>query len=336
MPDLDYPWPEAQAPGEIRQVAHGIHWLRLKLPLALDHVNVWLLEDGEDWTVVDTGLSDEATKAVWETVLADRRVTRLIITHFHPDHAGLAGWLQAKTGAEFWMSRTEWLMARMLLLDPEPDAREDMDHYLQRLGFGPDTTWDTIYQGRTYGTMTGMMPRLFQRLHEAQPLRIGGQVWRVIRGAGHSPEMACLYCEALGVLIAGDQVLPRISPNIGVNAAEMAGNPLQRFLETLDVFRQFPADTLVLPSHNEPFRGLHDRLDALTAHHQDRLAVLLEACASPRTIADLTKFMFRRPLVGFNVMLGAAETLAHVNLLYHRGLVTRSEPTDRGFFFAAA
>ena len=336
-PGLDYPWPEPPVPGELVEIAPGVLWLRMRLPFVLDHVNLWLLEGDDGWTAVDTGVDGEETRALWERVMArhlgGKPVTQLVVTHFHPDHAGVAGWLQERTAAAFWMSRTEWLMARMLLLEPEAEARADLAQYLRRLGFGPEVNWESIYQTGVFRDLSGPMPRVFQRLREGQILSIGGRTWRILTGGGHSPEMACLHCAELGILISGDQVLPRISPNIGVNSAEMAGNPLLRFLETLERFAALPADTLVLPSHNEPFRGLHRRLDALTLHHQERLALLLDACREPRTIAQLTTVMFRRPLTGFNVLLAAAETLAHINLLYHQGRIARSPETAEGFFF---
>lgn len=321
--DIDIP-----PPGEARTILPGLRWLRFPLPFAPHTVNVWLLEDDEGWTAIDAGIANDETRGLWRGAMAGeafggRALTGLLVTHFHPDHAGLMGWLCAEHGLTPRMTRIEWLQARALWFDTGPEM---IDHQAEfaRIAGAPAEYCDFLRgRGALYGRAVAPLPRAFQAIADGDTLRIGGRDWRVITGQGHAPDMACLFCAEARVLIAADQILPRISPYIGLHAGEPMGDPLGGFLASLARFRGLPEDTLVLPSHGEPFRALHARLDALDAHHADRLAALEEACRTPATAHTLLPVLFRRPLDHRNLGFGLGETLAHLRRLEVMGRVER-------------
>lgn len=307
-------------------VAPGITWLRLGLPFRLDHVNVYLLEDGPGYALVDTGIGDELTRAVWEELLAgmlqSRPLTRIIVTHFHPDHVGMAGWLCDRTGATLLMSQTEYLTSLMIHLDPEAlDAEPYRSFYLGH-GLAPDTTAQLLTNGQQYLLKVTGLPRTFRRLIAGETLTVGDRRFDVLSGGGHSPEQVMLYCPADQLLLAADQVLARISPNISVQAMDPEGDPLGIFLRSLASLKgSLPGGTLVLPGHNLPFMGLHTRVDELTAHHDARCAAIFEACSvEGRTAADLVPVVFRRVIDDPHQMgFAFSEALAHVNLMERQG-----------------
>jgi glyoxylase-like metal-dependent hydrolase (beta-lactamase superfamily II) len=315
-------------PDQAREIRPGLRWLRFPLPFAPHDVNVWLLEDGAGWLAVDTAIANDATRAQWRATLAGeatggRPLTGLLVTHFHPDHAGLMGWLSAEHGLTPMMTRIEWLQARSLWFDT---GAEMLDHQAEfaRIAGAPEA-YGAFLRGRgaLYVRAVAPLPRAFAAIADGDELRIGGRSWRVLTGQGHAPDMACLYCAEARVLIAADQVLPRITPYVGLHAGEPMADPLGAFLATLDRFRALPEDTLVLPSHGAPFEGLHGRLDALAAHHAERLGTLEEACRTPTTAHGLLPALFRRPLDQRNLGFGLGETLAHLRRLEATGRVRR-------------
>lgn len=311
--------PAPPAFGQTVLVAPGILWLRMPLPFALDHINLWLIEDGDDWAIIDTGVSDQKTRDLWQGVftgpMAGRPVTRLISTHFHPDHMGLAAWLQRRFQVPFEAPLPEWLYGRMLSLDNGDGFIEASTAFYRTAGFD-DTLLDLVRQrGNAYAARTRHIPPTCQAIRPGQRLNIGGHAWVMMPGYGHSPQMGCLYCADLGVLISGDQILPHISPNVSVWPSEPAANPLALFLASLDDFRPLPADTLVLPSHGVPFRHLHARLDELAAHHADRLQECLRACQTPKTARQVLDVLFNRPLDDHQLFFAIGESLAHLHSL---------------------
>jgi glyoxylase-like metal-dependent hydrolase (beta-lactamase superfamily II) len=323
---LHYPVAAAPPPGEILTVAPGVHWLRMPLPFALNHINLWLLDDGPGWTIVDTGYASPDTRAHWERIFASslggRPVTRIIVTHYHPDHIGLAGWLAGRWDAVFATTEKEWLNARMLSRDEGDDIAGIGRDFARRAGL--DDAFATLFSERQKSYRRGVagVPPAFFRLEDGAEVTIGGRLWRVVIGEGHAPEHACLHCAELGVLIAGDQVLPRISPNVSVSLHEPAGDPLDRFLASLARIRRLvPPDTLVLPSHNLPFYGLHTRIDELLAHHRARCGEILEACVRPMSAAELLPTLFRRPLDRHQTGFAVGEALAHLNYLKGQGTI---------------
>lgn len=334
---------------QITPAAPGIWGLRLPLPFQLNHINVWLLDDRMPdgrpaWTLIDTGVASNLTRGLWERVaaefLGDRPVRRVIVTHFHPDHIGLADWLCRRFDAPLHMTRTEWLLARMLSVDGSEEIAEAGRRFYTAMGLDAPMLAALTARGNAYARGVPVVPATFERLVDGGALRIGERDWTIITSGGHSPEHACLYSgtdEADGgpVLIAGDMVLPRISPNVSVWPAEPFSDPLAEFLGGLGRLRELPAQTLVLPSHGQLFSDLHGRIDELRHHHEERLAEAEADCADGgRTVADITRAMFKRPLDTHQMAFAAGEALAHLNRLVHQGRLQRGlRPEDGAWLF---
>ncbi|QNA87363.1 MBL fold metallo-hydrolase [Massilia sp. Dwa41.01b] len=335
---LAYPFgDELPTPGTVRMVAPGLGWLRMPLPFALDHINLWLLDDEREgragWSVVDTGVATDPTRAAWEQIftgtMADKPVLRLFATHCHPDHVGLSGWLCERFAAPFWTTAGEFGFARMMAAAlPGVDGPSAIPHF-ERHGLTDPLMLEQMRSRRNYyPSLVPSVPEAYTRLQDGQQLRIGQAGWRVITGFGHSPEHAALYSDALKVLISGDMVLPRISTNVSVFAVEPEGNPLQQYLDSLDKFAGLPEDTLVLPSHGRPFRGLHTRIAQLRQHHVARLAEVLEACRTPHSAVDIVPIMFRRQLDAHQLSFALGEALAHLHKLWNDGMLERVTGAD--------
>lgn len=317
VPDFDHPV----------LFEEGIFWLRLRLPFALNHVNIWLCDDGDGWTAIDTGYGDDATRAAWEAVLAGllagAPLRRVVVTHFHPDHFGQAGWLCGRIGAELAMTRTEWLAARAIAFDTtEASVRETERHY-RRAALPEEVVERQRRRGNAYRRGVSEPPSRYTRLVGGQELRLAGSRWQVMIGEGHAPEQATLYCAERRLLIAADQILPRISPVIGVWSSEPAADPLADYLRSLEPYRGLPEDCRVLPSHGTPFVGLHARLEELVGHHEERLDRALAACAEPVSAHDVLRRLFRRELDPHQMGFALGETLAHLNYLVEHGVVER-------------
>jgi len=347
---LNYPFGDAlPAPGTVSEVAPGVYWLRMGLPFALDHINLWLLRDEFDdgsgpqpgWTVVDCGIANDATRASWEAVfgaaLHGLPIRRVIVTHCHPDHVGLADWLCTRWNAPLWMTTGEYGFARMMSASlPGVDGTAMLPHF-QMHGVTDPATIEQL-QGRKsyYPNMVPKVPASYRRMQDQQAIRIGAHEWRVITGFGHAPEHASLYCADLKLLISGDMVLPRISTNVSVFAVEPEANPVQLYIDSLQKYRDLVADTLVLPSHGKPFRGLRTRIDQLTAHHDERLAEVAAACATPHSAADIVPIMFRRALDTHQLTFALGEALAHLHKLWFDGVLRRETGTDGVVRFTVA
>lgn len=314
--------------GALHEVVAGIFWLRLPLPFSLDHINLWVLDDGDGWAIVDTGLNTPGGKQAWEALfagpLAGRPISRVIVTHYHPDHLGLAGWLCARWGVPLEIARTEFLLARTLMLDVRDAPPPEAVNFYARAGWPADKL--DAFRKRGWGHFAlgvAGLPTGFQRIRDGDVLGIGGRAWRVVTGRGHSPEHSCLVCDEANVMIAGDQVLPRITSNISVYPTEPGADPLGDWLDSLDVLQRLDSGLLVLPAHNEPFEGLHIRLDQLRADHHDKLDKLEAHCAAPTTVFDTFGTLFRRPVGEGEVTMATGEALAHLHWLEARGRVAR-------------
>ena len=318
--------PEA---GEVMEVARGIYWLRMPLPFSLAWINLWLIDEGDGWTLVDTGMPTDEGKAAWRTILADkmdgRPLKRMIVTHMHPDHVGNAGWLHRKTGAALWISRLEYVTCRMLCADTGREAPQAAIEFYTRAGW-PETALQSYRErfGR-FGMGVSTMPDSFHRLSHGDGFEMGGETWQVITGNGHSPEHSCLYCPALNVLISGDQLLPRISSNVSVHPTEPEADPLTDWMDSCARLKQaVPADVLVLPAHNEPFTGAHDRLQGLIDGHEKALVRLKKRLGEePRRVVDVFPAIFGRKIGDDLIGLATGEALAHLNCLIGRGEVVR-------------
>ena len=330
---LHLPFPEPPAPGQLREVAPGVLWLRAALPFRLDHVNLYLIEDGAGFALFDAGIDDAATRAMWQALfdgpLKGKRLTRLIASHCHPDHLGLAGWLCERFDLELETTQTEYLDALRYRLDPGALAGAPYRRFYLSHGLGEEGTDRLLNRGLSYLKMVAELPRTFGRLMAGETLLIGGRAFEVMTGAGHSAEQAMLYCREGGFVLCADQVLARISPNISVETIDPHGDPLGAYLRSLAGLKQdLPGQTLALPGHNLPFVGLHARIDDLSAHHRSRLDAILKAVEGVELSAfALVPVVFGRPIEDPHQMSFAfGETLAHVNYLLRRGeLVIRDK-----------
>jgi glyoxylase-like metal-dependent hydrolase (beta-lactamase superfamily II) len=347
---LQYPLGESlPAPGTTLEVVPGVRWVRMGLPFALDHINLWLLRDTQDgregWTLVDCGIANEATRAAWEQVFAGELdglpLLRVVVTHMHPDHIGLAHWLTERFGRDghecrMWISATDYHTARIARHVNTGVGGDNAARFMQSHGLRDPAALERI-RGRSnyYASMVPEVPARYRRLQGDTELAIGGRAWRCHAGYGHAPEHIALHCPALGLLIAGDMVLPRISTNVSVIDNEPEADSLALYLASLDRMRALPADTLVLPSHGRPFRGLHTRIDQLHAHHAERLADVLKACAeAPQTAHDLLPVLFHRPLDLHQTTFAMGESVAHLHLLWHDGRLERRRGDDGVYRFA--
>ena len=321
---LTYPFDAPPELGAVREIAPGLLWLRLALPYRLDHVNVYLLWDSTGWAVVDTGLGDERTRSAWRALLAGRlrgaTLTRLIVTHYHPDHVGLAGWLCEEHGLPLWMPRTEYLFSVALHAETR-----DRDHALHRQfyrqhGLSEAVTEDVLSRGHEYLRSTTGVPSVFRRLRHGQELRVGDRVFQVLTGGGHSLEQAMLYCAHDRLFLSADQVISQISPNVSVLAIEPHANALGGYLRSLRALpEEVPGDVLVLPGHGLPFRGLHLRTETLVKHHEARFAQIDEACRDRAcSAAELIPVLFKRELDPHQTGFAFGEVLAHVNFMLAR------------------
>jgi len=313
----------------------------MPLPFALDHINLWLLEDEGGWTIVDTGLGDEATRALWEQVFAGtlggRPVRRVLCTHFHPDHAGNAGWLCQRFGVPLWMTQAEYLTAHAVRAGIGGYVPGATLALFRANGLDEARFAQMAARGNLYRRQVPEFPDSYRRIVEGESLAIGARAWRVIAGYGHAPEHASLHCEELGLLISGDMLLPRISTNVSVWPVDPEGDPLGLFLQSIRRTRALPADTLVLPSHGLPFRGARLRVAQLEEHHEARLAELLEACReAPRCAADVLALLFRRTLDAHQMFFAMGEAIAHLHVLERAGSLRRVLGSDGVARFAPA
>ena len=334
---MTYPFAQSPLPGALREVAPGVYWLRMPLPFALEHINLWLLQDGDGWTIVDCGFGTDETRALWQEIFASslkgRPVTRIIVTHFHPDHCGLAAWLAERRQAPVLMTEPEFAAAQAWFAASGLYTREAHVAMFAQHGLTPGDE-ETLNRENLFKRGVPALPSRISALVDGQQLAINGRAWRVITGYGHSPEHAALYCGELGVLIAGDMVLPRISTNVSVQPHTPDADPLGRFLDSLTRYAELDAATLVLPSHGLPFHGLRERVATLRQHHAARLDELLLACDEPYTAAEAMPVIFKRALDAQQTLFAMGETLSHLNYLQSRGQLARARGNDGIYRFA--
>jgi glyoxylase-like metal-dependent hydrolase (beta-lactamase superfamily II) len=331
---LRYPWSDPPAEGEALEVAEGILWMRLPLPMKLDHVNVYALADDDGWTLIDTGFASRRTKAIWRKLLSgplgDKSVSRVVVTHHHPDHVGLAGWFQSEFGAELVTTRTAWLFARMLRLDEQDVPAPETVAFYQSAGMSPDI----LARRKTerpfnFADVVAPMPLGFTRIKEGDEIRMGGRTWAVHVGNGHAPEHATFWSRKDNLVIAGDQILPSISPNIGVYATEPMADPVGDWLQSCERFSQLARPShLVLGGHKLPFSGLPLRMHQLIENHHGALERLLDFLDTPKPAGACFAPLFKRTIGEAEYGLALVEAVAHLNHLYQKGLVTRDRATN--------
>jgi glyoxylase-like metal-dependent hydrolase (beta-lactamase superfamily II) len=331
---LRFPLAEPPPFQTLLDVAPGIQWLRLPLPYRLNHVNIYLIEDDGGWAVLDTGLGTAECRAVWEAVLAGpfagRRLTRMIVTHFHPDHVGLAGWLHQRYGLALWMPRPEYLYSLALQYAPGDLGAEMHRPFYQGHGLSPEVTELVLSRGHEYLRRTTGVPTTYHRIQHGDTLRLGGREFRVLTGGGHALEQAMLVSDADRLFLAADQVIARISPNVSVHAMEPDLDALGIYLRSLASLRdEVEEEVFVLPGHGLPFYGLHTRISELTAHHAERCGVIAASCrARPLSVAEIVPFVFTRELDAHQTSFAFGEVLAHVNHMLTQGRLMETAPED--------
>jgi glyoxylase-like metal-dependent hydrolase (beta-lactamase superfamily II) len=337
-PSLRYLHAHHPKGAETIEVAPGILWARIPLPFRLNHVNVWLIRETDGWTVIDTGTSDDAARAVWDALLAGplsgAPIVRLVATHGHTDHVGLAGWLCDRSGGvPYLITLTEWLSAQMRVEEARTPLGPRALRFLARHGCDPDTIASFGDDRQRTRTFMGALPDEMVRLRDGQRVRFGGRNWDVLVCGGHAAAHASFWCAEEGILIAGDQVLSKISPMIGVFPAEPEANPLAEYLASLDRFRRLPAHALVLPSHGLPFYGLGIRVEELASHHDVRLKALLGLMERPASTMALAHGLFPKAVAEGQGRHAFAETLAHAHYLVGTGAAERLTGRDGGILF---
>ncbi|KAF0801771.1 hypothetical protein A6D6_04247 [Alcanivorax xiamenensis] len=340
MSELQYPFSQPPQPGERLQVAPGVYWLYFPMPLALDHINLWLLEDGDGWTLVDTGFGTRHTQKIWaqafDNALEGRPIRRIIVTHYHPDHVGQAGWLAQRFNAPVRMTRGEWELLNHLHSAEDDTVRQDVRRFMGLHGLHGEPLDALSGRGNGFRKVVPIMPPTPEFIAAGDVIQINGQTWRVHIGRGHAPEHACLFREHDHVLISGDQVLPRISSNLTVHARDPDDDPVSAFVDSLTAIKNaLPEDSLVLPAHGLAFHGLHTRIDALVKHHDEQLSVAEEACEkAPLTAYDLLPLLFKRKLDNNQMMFAMGESIAHLNCLHAHGRATRADREGRRYYAA--
>lgn len=338
---IRFPFRDAPAEGAVTEVAAGVLWARLPLPMALDHVNIYALDDGETWTIVDTGMASRRTRAIWQRLiegpLSGRPIGRVIVTHHHPDHVGLAGWMVSEFGATLLSTRTAWLFARMLQLDVQDRPVPETIAFWKAAGMEPEILRARMNERPfNYADCTAPLPLGFRKIGDGTALTAGGHDWTVRLGNGHAPDHATLWSDDGSLVIGGDQLLPAISPNLGVYATEPEGNPVADWIASCDQLAAFASDDqLVLPGHKLPYTGLPTRLRQLSDNHHGALARLLTHLESPAPAARCFAPLFGREIRPAEYGLALVEAMAHCLHLWHKGLVARDVKEDGTWLWTA-
>lgn len=336
---IRYPWDTPPAEGEAIEVADGVLWMRLPLPMKLDHVNIYALDEGDSWTIVDTGFDSKRGRAIWETLMAGplggKPISRVVVTHHHPDHVGLAGWFQSEHGASLWTTRTAWLFARMLQLDEQAVPRQETLDFYRACGMDEE-----IYNQRAserpfnFADVVTPMPLGFKRIKQDDVIEMGGRKWTVHIGNGHAPEHATFWSQDDNLVLSGDQILPSISSNIGVYATEPEADPVADWLEACERLKQYARDDqLILGGHKLPFTGAPLRMKQLIENHHGALKRLLEHLDTPQTAAECFLPLFKRQIDGGAYGLALVEALAHLNHLYQVGAASRTTREDGAYLW---
>ena len=350
FPPMNHPWGDTlPAPGSLLTLRPGLHWVRMPLPFALNHINLWALDDAHEeqpsWTVVDAGVATETIRTLWQTLwagpLAAKPLTRMLVTHMHPDHVGNAQWLidhfSGAQPARLWMSAADHLAATLACRETTGYGGDRAADYFLSHGLNhPEGMAKIRERGGYYASMVPSVPYAYRRLMDGMRVQIGERSWQCLAGYGHAPEHMALYNESDGLLISGDMLLPRISTNVSVTDMEPEADALGLFLASLERMTALPADTLALPSHGLPFTGIHTRIQQLKDHHRDRLHDVLTACRKqPCSAADMLPILFQRSLDLHQTTFAMGEAVAHLNHLWHLGQLRRGQDSDGVWRFEA-
>ncbi|WP_439109852.1 MBL fold metallo-hydrolase [Lentibacter sp.] len=328
MQGLRYPWPDTPEPGGWVEVAEGVLWIRLPLPMVLDHVNVYALDEGDSWTLVDTGFHTKRSVAMWEdllkTALGGKPVSRVILTHHHPDHIGMAGWFMAR-GASLWASRTAWLLSRMLILDEEATPTPQAEAFWRQAGMDADILAKRLSERPyNFSDVCAPIPVGYTRLKDGDVLTAGGRSWDVMEGNGHAPEHLTFWSRDDSLVLSGDQIICSISPNIGVYPTEPEADPVGEWIASCEKFSAIAReDHIVLAGHKRPFTGLPFRMRQLRDNHVHGLDRLADYLGTPKTAVECFPVLFKRKIDQGTYGLALVEAVAHLNHLLREGRVTR-------------
>lgn len=339
---LRHPWEEPPTGTEAIEVASGVLWMRLPLPMKLDHVNVYALDEGESWTIVDTGFDSKKSRAIWADLMAGplqgKPISRVIVTHHHPDHIGLAGWFQSEHGAELWTTRTAWLMGRMLQLDTQETVTPETIDFWKSAGMDPVIVEERAKERPfNFSDVVAPLPLGYRRIQQGDTIRAGGRDWDVHMGNGHAPEHATLWSRDDNLVIAGDQILSSISSNIGVYATEPMADPVADWLEACERLKLLARpDHLVLGGHKLPFTGLPVRMRQLIENHHSALTRLEAHLETPCTAGDCFSVLFKRKIGPSEYGLALVESIAHVQHLWLEGRATREKREDGAWVYRRA
>jgi glyoxylase-like metal-dependent hydrolase (beta-lactamase superfamily II) len=338
---LSYPFETPPQPDEVIEIRPGVLWVRLSLPFRLNHVNIYLLADGDGWTMIDTGIGNEATIEAWtklfEGPLRSIRITRLIVTHAHPDHVGLAGWIVERFDCPLYMSQVEYLQSAYHQHRGSEERKLAQRLFFRRHGMDEDITDQLLGRGQEYLKRVSILPASFHRLSKGDDITLGSRRFRILTGGGHSLDQVMLYCAEDKLFLSADQVLSKISPNVSVWAVEPDANPLGEYLQSLaELDRTLPDDVLVLPGHGLPFYGAKIRIKQLADHHEERCQLIANACrTSPQTSAQLVPVVFHKhTLDAHQTGFAAGELIAHVNYMLTAGRLKVAPITDGVLRFA--
>src|SRR3954451_20712671 len=340
MSSLDYPFSEVPAPGATITVAPGVQWLSMPLPFQLDHINLWLIEEEGGVTVVDTSIGNAQTRALWEKILEKRKINKVILTHYHPDHAGNASWLLARNGAPMWTTQGEYLTAHAVRSSSAGYTADAVLAVFRSNGLDAERLkgMAAMRGNNRYAELVPEFPHSYRRIIEGDRLRIGGRDWVAMIGHGHAPEHLSLFSHELNTVIAGDMLLSTISTNVSVWSIDPEGDPLRLFLDSIKRYRELPEDVLVLPSHGRPFRGAHTRVAELERHHREKFDILTQVLRGrPQSAGDLLGIMFpKRKLDLHQTFFAMGEAIAHLHYLYYAGRATREQGGDGIMRYATA
>ena len=336
---LNYPWEAPPEHGVPIEVAEGVLWFRLPLPMKLDHVNVYALDEGDSWTVIDTGFASKKCKAIWQGMmdgpLGGKPISRVVVTHHHPDHIGLAGWLKSDFGAELVTTRTAWLTARMLTLDVQEVPNAETFAFYKLSGMDAE-----LYAKRAterpfnFADIVAPIPLGYTRIQEGEQIKMGGRTWDIHMGNGHAPEHATFWSQDDNLVLAGDQILSSISPNVGVYATEPMADPIGEWLEACERLNLLVQDDhLVLGGHKLPFTGLPQRMRQLIENHHSALKRLEKYIEPPKSASECFSCLFKRPIGEGEYGLALVESVAHLSHLYQTGLATRELRSDGAWVY---
>ncbi|MEL6680090.1 MAG: MBL fold metallo-hydrolase [Pseudomonadota bacterium] len=337
MEPIRFPFDAPPGPGEVTEVTQGILWARLPLPMTLDHVNVYILDDGDGWVVVDTGLNARRCREAWEALLdgplTGKPVTKVLLTHHHPDHLGLVGWFQAR-GAELITTRTAWLFGRMLTLDVQEEMTPESETFFLRAGMDPERLAKRkADRPFNFADVVHPIPLGFRRIKQDDRITLGGRDWTIHVGNGHAPEHATLWSED-GIVLAGDQVIPGISSNLGVYATEPDADPVGDWIESCTRLRALARpEHLALPGHKMPFTGVATRLSQLIDNHEMALPRLVDLLREPKRAVDCFPLLYKRSIGDGEYGLALVEAVGHLNHLLKRGLITREVGPDGAYLW---